>query len=1620
MFIKKKLVKLITILIVTMMFIAAVPIENFAFASSKESDAPHDASLEKIELYEDRTQTSKTFNNLDGTLTTEIYESPIHFQDPQGKWKNINNELKKVTNNGKGQFKNTANDFSVTFDEEINSQDMNLTIQEDTNGIEIGLTEVTFDTDISPIQEVSGVVVENQIHYKDILENVSTIYSVGDSFVKEDIVLDEKPSEGLPRMFTYQLSLDNLTYEQVGGQVYLKDSKTGETVYLIEAPFMYDSYVPKGFEKADLITSVPEEAKSYDLDLSLREEGGQLFLDLQPDLEWLEDTDRIYPIVIDPTIVRLNGMSQMEDTTIRSGFPAQTGGNDWELGVGTSADGNTVRSLLDFDMSAIHPASTLISAELNLYLSSTNNANPIDVSIHKVNKPWIENVSNWRYYTSALLWATPGGDYQATAMATLRNVGAVPSNIQNGQFRVNLPLTQVKEWIANPTLNHGMLIRGTAETTKIYKKFISSENTTAADYQPKMVITYKTPNRLGLESYWDYASHNLTNGLNQVNLGTNNNIIQYTDFSLLNYGGFGLDFTRTYNSKDYERSDFGTGWSFNGSEKLYISPTEINYKDSDGTDHFFNWNGIRYVPPVGNYDKLEKITNSLYRMTASNGHTTLYTVKEDTADTAIKVAYITEQSDLNGNKITYAYNTKNQLSSITTNLGTSLLFTYNGEGYISKIQNDSQEVNYSYTGQHLTRVATKKDATEFTFTHFTYGTNGQLTQVTDSEGHIMNYEYNSSMDLISVTEPALEMQKPSKTVYSLDRPNFTMRVTSPEGDVTTYQLNANFVVTRITAPSGEVTTYTMDNNYNVLSETNQNTNYGMTYTYDTKGNLLDQVDTKDARESYTYDSLGNVLTHTDAANNVSTNTYDTKGNLITSISPKNEKTSYVYNTRGDLIEVTYPSGNKDTYDVNYLNKQKTTRHTDVSLGVTTESVHDLRGNLLSYTDGKNQKTTYQYNLKDELTAVTDAKGNSTSYTYDKNGNLEAVRTPLADQMTLEYNSQNAVSQETNALGHSTNYEYNADGVLTKMIKASGTNISYIQNEEQQSTITTVNARPQYSVQKKELSTTVTNHTLSDARTIYTESESGNLEMVEHSLPKNNPILYAYNASDMVNQMSYAGASLLYDYDANGQLSSVMNEGKQVAAFTYNVNGLITDTQLGFGGSIKNSYSSDGTLLQKQSLQTGPTTLWDEVQYEYDANRQITRILDRTGSVEYTYDALNQLTKEHYSNGLVISYTYDSVGNRISKSVTRHGVTTPTNYGFNLANQMVNVNGQPISNSMDGNQTMDGRHQYIWNAFDQLTQVKSLTGAVIATYKYDEQGRRVYSEDSNGTTYYRYDGSSNRVLFEEDALGNITKSYTYDGNGTPLTMTYSGQTYYYLTNYRGDVLALVDANGNVAAEYSYDAWGNILTQSGHLASINPYRYAGYRYDEQTKLYYLMARYYNPDLGMFLSLDPVRGDTMNPITMNGYNYANNNPVMMVDPDGMAAVSSNVRRASYALFTGLAYIVLYLYNDVKSIITAINGIYAIVKAYKTTRNMNMASTPVEAMKRAHDDPNYFKNVRKGVVKVALRAGLRALLTLSAWSMAAIIAIGMYKGWAHYNKFKNYGMVDFSRTIYRNYKMW
>jgi RHS repeat-associated protein len=226
-----------------------------------------------------------------------------------------------------------------------------------------------------------------------------------------------------------------------------------------------------------------------------------------------------------------------------------------------------------------------------------------------------------------------------------------------------------------------------------------------------------------------------------------------------------------------------------------------------------------------------------------------------------------------------------------------------------------------------------------------------------------------------------------------------------------------------------------------------------------------------------------------------------------------------------------------------------------------------------------------------------------------------------------------------------------------------------------------------------------------------------------------------------------------------------------------------------------------------------------------------------------------------------------------------------NYGYDAANRLTSVNGQVYGYDQNGNLLDDGNKTYTWDADGRLTEVrKKADNSLIAQYEYDADGRRVKSVVNGVVTNFHYDGASIRVLYETDGAGALTTLYTYSDDGLLFSMTKVGQgTYYYHYNAHGDVVQLTDQNGNVAAGYTYDAWGNILSSTGTMAESNPYRYAKYRYDSETGLYYLINRYYNPDIGRFISKEPYEVSSGDLPTINAYTYTQNNPVNAIDPDG-----------------------------------------------------------------------------------------------------------------------------------------
>ena len=187
------------------------------------------------------------------------------------------------------------------------------------------------------------------------------------------------------------------------------------------------------------------------------------------------------------------------------------------------------------------------------------------------------------------------------------------------------------------------------------------------------------------------------------------------------------------------------------------------------------------------------------------------------------------------------------------------------------------------------------------------------------------------------------------------------------------------------------------------------------------------------------------------------------------------------------------------------------------------------------------------------------------------------------------------------------------------------------------------------------------------------------------------------------------------------------------------------------------------------------------------------------------------------------------------------------------------------------------------------EIDGLDEALAFSYNADGVRNGKTYWDKNGIpTYHRYTVDGNRIISETvSGAENYTLYYLYGANGGIEGFIYNNTYYYFQKNIQGDIIRICNCLGETVVEYGYDVWGTVTSVTGDLAStigqINPFRYRGYYYDTETGWYYLNARYYDPNVGRFLSPDTILGANGG---LQGYNlfaYCNNNPVMFADPSG-----------------------------------------------------------------------------------------------------------------------------------------
>jgi len=270
---------------------------------------------------------------------------------------------------------------------------------------------------------------------------------------------------------------------------------------------------------------------------------------------------------------------------------------------------------------------------------------------------------------------------------------------------------------------------------------------------------------------------------------------------------------------------------------------------------------------------------------------------------------------------------------------------------------------------------------------------------------------------------------------------------------------------------------------------------------------------------------------------------------------------------------------------------------------------------------------------------------------------------------------------------------------------------------------------------------------------------------------------------------------------------------------------------------------------------------------------------------YAYDALGQLIRvDDGQENATWLYTYDNGGNIRSKQKFALGVTTGEpleSKHFSYSNdawrdQLTAVDGVAITYDAIGNPLSDGTWSYTWQNGRQLQKMQKQGETV--EFVYNENGLRVQkTATSTGVTKYTLHGKN--VVHMTSGTDEL--HFFYDAQNRPAVVVYNGTAYAYVKSLQGDIVAILDENGNTVVSYGYDAWGAPLWCTGELAEtlgkVQPFRYRGYVFDEETGLYYLRSRYYRAEWCRFLNADVL-------IEVNLYDYCLNNPIMQNDLMGL----------------------------------------------------------------------------------------------------------------------------------------
>jgi RHS repeat-associated protein len=679
-----------------------------------------------------------------------------------------------------------------------------------------------------------------------------------------------------------------------------------------------------------------------------------------------------------------------------------------------------------------------------------------------------------------------------------------------------------------------------------------------------------------------------------------------------------------------------------------------------------------------------------------------------------------------------------------------------------------------------------------------------------------------------------------------------------------------------------------------------------TFGYDAMGDVTSIRDPSNITTTFTYDAAHRLTDMTDAQGNVIHYTLDAAGNKTaeqtrTAAGTVVRSLSRSYNALGQITAIidglshtVFNASYSDSYDGN-----GNLVHSADALGFQRQQGFDALNRLntiiANYNGAdpatQNTQTALDLDALDRVDGVADPSGLDTVYTYDGLGNRTELASPDTGTSTDTYDAAGNRLVHTDAKGIVSRSTYDALNRVTSTSYADTTqNVSYTYDEA--NTITGCTSSKPKGRLTRIIEGSVT--------TVYCYSSRGKiLQKQQITATQTDKTTYAYTVADRLSKVTTPDNTVVtYTYNTNGLPSSVKATPSGatsasptvVSAITWLPFGPISSYKLGNGQIVKRTYDADYRVTDL----TSPAL---NLHFALDAMGNIVALGNAPGAnpatETYSYDPLNRLNSISDAGTTLESYTYNSTGDRLSK--TAPGLATGAYLYTTGTHQLASIGNAARTNDVNGNTTSSviggETFGFGYNARNRLA-VTQRNGQTVGTYAYNALGQRIgkvatYAQAA--TVRYAYNEAGQLI----GEYGTTNRDYVWLGDllVAVIDNTINGSVTTSTVNYvTGDQLGTprVVADGTGALIWSLPYVGNAFEElqptsaSGYVLNL---RSAGEYYDAETGLNYNGFRTREPNTWRFLQSDPMglAGG------ISTYAAVGNNPLMNVDPQGLESPRS-----------------------------------------------------------------------------------------------------------------------------------